>query len=378
MNRKIKVLFYTELWANAGVESVIMSLFRNMDTNCFSVDIMASQNQSDFYDAEIEKLGGRKIITLEETYDSPAKRMLANRKAFEQAIKSNKYDVVHIHMCNAAAMVYGRIAKKNGVPVVAYHSHNTNLGDKHRIIKTVIHKLCKVRYERYADLLFSCSDLASKWMFSQKAIKQGKVVLLKNAIDLERFSFNPTVREEYRKKLGVENKLVIGHIGRFAIAKNHPFLIDIFAEIHTKEPNSILLLIGEGDGESEIKSKVQKLGLEDSVIFYGTTKEIPQMLWVMDAFVLPSLFEGNPVVGIEAQAASTPCFFSDTITKMCKLTDMVQYLSLEDGAEVWADAVICAQNTERHLTEEEMAQHGYDIRRVAEHLQEIYVSHIVK
>jgi glycosyltransferase involved in cell wall biosynthesis len=378
MREKIKLLFYTELWANAGIESVIMSLFRNFDLSRISVDIMASQNISNFYDDEITRLGGRKIITLQEKYNSPAKRMAVNRSAFEKAIKKNGYDIVHIHMCNAAAMMYGRIAKDLGVKVVVYHSHNTNLSKSMRHLKTAVHRICKLRYEKYGDILFSCSDLASQWMFSKAAIRTGKVQIVKNAIDLDRFDYSLAGREDIRQKLNVTDKFVIGHIGRFSVAKNHPFLIDIFSELHKKNHNAVLLLIGEGEDEPAIRQKVKDFGLQDNVIFYGTTKDIPQMLWAMDAFVLPSFFEGNPVVGIEAQAAAIPCFFADTITKMCRLTDIVKYLSLSDSSGDWATAISEAKGAERHSTKVSMQMEGYDIKEVAAEVQRTYEKKLSK
>lgn len=372
MKNKVKLLFYTELWANAGIESVIMSLFRNFDLDRIQVDIMASQNISDFYDDEIRRLGGRKIITLEGVYSSPAKRMLANRNAFEKALKENKYDVVHLHMCNSAAMMYGRIAKQAGVHVVVYHSHNTNLSTNHRLIKTMVHTLSKYRFEKYGDVYFSCSDLASKWMFTKRSVRENKVQVINNGIDLERFAFDPVGREKCRGILGIGNKTLIGHIGRFGVAKNHPFLIDVFDDYHKINPESVLLLIGEGDDEQIIRDKVHALGLDDSVIFYGTTKEIPQMLWAMDVFVLPSLFEGNPVVGIEAQAASVPCIFADTITRMCQLTENVSYLSLEAPYEQWSDEISRMSQLERKNTTSEMRSAGYDIKMVAKEVQAVY------
>ena len=372
MKNKVKILFYTELWANAGIESVIMSLFRNFDLDRIQVDIMASQNISDFYDDEIRRLGGRKIITLQGVYSSPAKRMLANRNAFEKALKEYKYDVVHLHMCNSAAMMYGRIAKQAGVLVVVYHSHNTNLSTNHRLIKTMVHTLSKYRFEKYGDVYFSCSDLASKWMFTKRSVRENKVQVINNGIDLERFAFDPVGREKCRGILGIGNKTLIGHIGRFGVAKNHPFLIDVFDDYHKVNPESVLLLIGEGDYEQIIRDKVHALGLDDSVIFYGTTKEIPQMLWAMDVFVLPSLFEGNPVVGIEAQAASVPCIFADTITRMCQLTENVSYLSLEAPYEQWSDEISRMSQLERKNTTSEMRSAGYDIKMVAKEVQAVY------
>lgn len=378
MADKIKLLFYTELWANAGIESVIMNLFRNFDLSKISVDIMASQDKSNFYDEEIAALGGRKIITLSENYDSPTKRMLANRSEFENIIKSNHYDIVHLHMCNAAAMIYGEIAKKNGINVVAYHSHNTNLGTSHRFIKTIYHNISKLRYEKYGDVFLSCSDLASKWLFSPKAIRDNKVTIINNAINLEKFSYSEQMRIEYRKKLNFGEKFVVGHIGRFAVAKNHSFLVDIFESIHKQVKESLLLLVGDGEDEIMIRNKVQQLGLNDSVIFYGTTNEIPQLLWSMDAFVLPSYFEGNPLVGIEAQAAGLPCFFSDGITRMCKLTSSVEYIPLSTSSEEWSKIILCAKGKKRARTTEQMREAGYDINSVSKKIQEIYLSALLQ
>ena len=287
-------------------------------------------------------------------------------------LKENKYDVVHLHMCNSAAMMYGRIAKQAGVLVVVYHSHNTNLSTNHRLIKTMVHTLSKYRFEKYGDVYFSCSDLASKWMFTKRSVRENKVQVINNGIDLERFAFDPVGREKCRGILGIGNKTLIGHIGRFGVAKNHPFLIDVFDDYHKVNPESVLLLIGEGDYEQIIRDKVHALGLDDSVIFYGTTKEIPQMLWAMDVFVLPSLFEGNPVVGIEAQAASVPCIFADTITRMCQLTENVSYLSLEAPYEQWSDEISRMSQLERKNTTSEMRSAGYDIKMVAKEVQAVY------
>ena len=372
MQNKIKLLFYTELWANAGIESVIMNLYRNFDLSRIYVDIMSSQNLSDFYDDEINNLGGKKIITLSENIISPAKRMWANKKVFKNIIRREKYDVVHLHMCNAAAMMYGKIAKKQGVKIVVYHSHNTNLSTNLRYIKTMVHCFSKILYEKYGDILFSCSDLASKWMYTKRSVQSGKVYLIKNAIDLQRFDYKKEGQFTARKKLGINDEFVVGHIGRFEVAKNHSFLIDIFKALHDIEPNSVLLLIGEGSDKEAIQEKVRQLKIENNVIFYGTTKEIPSMLWAMDAFVLPSLFEGNPVVGIEAQAAGTPCFFADTITKMCNLTNIVEYISLSASPHMWAKRILKIKGMPKKSMKIQMESAGYNVKSVDQDVQSIY------
>ena len=218
-------------------------------------------------------------------------------------------------------------AKSAKVPVRIVHAHSTtNKQEKKKnLMKQVLRPFSKVFANRY----FCCSELAGRWLFGNKIYNQGKVYLLNNAIDVEKFKYNEKARKAKRKELNIKDKdLVIGHIGRFVKQKNHEFLIDIFNEIHKQNKNTILLLAGDGPLKEEIQNKVKKIGLEKNVQFLGQRNDANELYQAMDAFVLPSLYEGLPVVGVEAQTAGLPCFFSTDMTKETKVLDSTKFIEL--------------------------------------------------
>lgn len=375
MNKPVNVLFYSEKWTSGGIEAFIMNVFRNIDTKKINANILTSQDETKIYDEEIKKLGGKKFVTLKQKYSSPIIRTLKNFKGFKNKIKELECDVLHLNICHGVAMVYAYLAKRAGVKCVIIHSHNSNIGEKNRKIKNIGHQLCKHLFEKYGDIYLACSDLAAKWLYTKKTIENGKVIIINNAIDSEKFIFNKDEREKTRKELKIEDKFVVGHIGRFNEQKNHDYLIDIFKEIHNLRKNSVLLLIGDGELKQTIVEKVKQNNLSDNVIFYGETREIPKLLWAMDVFVLPSLFEGKPVVGIEVQAAALKSYISDTITKTVKISDYIDYLSINDDPKIWAEEILKgASNYERKNMYETISDNGYDIKKVTNQLEEIYIS----
>ncbi|MFQ7289514.1 MAG: glycosyltransferase [Lacrimispora saccharolytica] len=193
-------------------------------------------------------------------------------------------------------------------------------------------------------------------------------------MDTEKFRYFPSVRAQYRQKFSVENKLVVGHIGRFEIQKNHKFLIEIFQQIHRKEPQSVLFLIGAGDLRAECEKQVQELGIQDSVFFLGIRRDIPELLNMMDLFLMPSFFEGLPVVGVEAQATGLPVYMSDEIAKELPIEDLSEYLSLNESAEQWADIILEKQKDfVRRDTAMEIAEQGYEIKKAAKQFEKYYL-----
>lgn len=373
MDKKINVVYYSEKWTSGGIEAFIMNLFRNIDRNKFKVTILTSQNETEIYDEEIRRLGGKKLSTLNKKYVSPIIRTLKNFKEFQNEIKKINCDILHLNICHGVAMVYAYLAKKAGIKHVIIHSHNSNIGEKNRGIKTIGHNICKNIFEKYADEYFACSDLAAKWLYTKKTLNKGKVILINNAIDTKSFIFNEEERNKLRKKLGIEDKFVVGHIGRFNEQKNHEYLIDIFYEIYKKNNNCVLLLIGDGELKENIIQKVNELKLKDSVIFYGETREIPQILWAIDVFILPSLFEGKPVVGIETQAASLKAYLSDTITKTVKISEYIEYISIKEEPKIWAEKVLnSGMQYERRDMHEIIEKNGYDIKKITEKIEKIY------
>lgn len=213
-------------------------------------------------------------------------------------------------------------------------------------------------------------------MFPKRVFEKKQFYYIHNGIEINKFEFNYEVRERIRKELNIENRFVVGHVGRFFKQKNHEFLIDIMNTLIKKEPNAVLLLIGIGELQDSIKKKVIESGIEDKVIFFGASDNVNELLQAMDVFVMPSFHEGLPVVGIEAQAAGLPCIFSDTIAHEVNISGSVEFLSLKNDSTYWADKVINSKvnNLERRKNADRVRSAGYDIQSTADDLTNIYYS----
>lgn len=294
-------------------------------------------------------------------------------------LKQNNYDIVHIHSDVAFKMfVEGLAAKMEKVPHIILHSHCAGIDRGHRIIKAITHNICKPFLGHIGTDFFACSNKAARWMYKKNVCKQVKVI--NNAVDCQSFAYNQIIRDEYRKLFGVnDNEILIGHVGRFMFQKNHEYLINIFNEFHKKNPKSKLLLIGEGELESDVKNQVEELGIDDCVIFAGVRKDVNKCMQAMDLFLLPSRFEGLPVVGVEAQASGLPCLMADTITSETDLFGLVCFMSLSQDSEQWAKKMIkILDKAKRENTYYKMVESGYDISVNKESLKEIYVNMLNK
>ena len=202
--------------------------------------------------------------------------------------------------------------------------------------------------------------------------------VINNGINCENFAFNEKVRAEYRKLLDVEDKTVIGHIGRFERQKNHTFLIDLFKKYAETHPDAVLLLVGEGHLFDDIRKKVDDLGLNDKVQFLGVRSDLEGIYQALDLFILPSLFEGLPVVGVEAQSAGLPILTADTVTSELCVTEFVEMLPLEASYEIWCDKIDdMLKNITRRNTLEDMNKAGFNIRNTADFLQDYYIKHSI-
>ena len=269
-----------------------------------------------------KKLGGR--VFLVPKYQKLPKYL----KALEELFRKKHYRIVHSNV-NTLSVFSLYAAKKAGVPVRISHSHSTSNPKewKRNIIKNILRPFSK----KYATDYFACSELAGRYLFGDKTFDQGKVKIIHNAIDLDKFKFDPDARKKLRKELGIDDKtIVIGHVGRFVQTKNHHFLVYAFKKYHNKNPNTKLLLIGTGPLEEKIKAQVKKHNLEDSVLFLGQRNDTNKLYSVMDIFCLPSLYEGLPVAGIEAQAAGLPCVYSDKVTIEADAANNTYYASIKN------------------------------------------------
>ena len=309
-------------WVGGGVESVIMNYYRHLDHSKVQFDFICDEDSTRIPYDEIKKLGGR--VFLVPKYQNLPKYL----KALEKLFKENKYRIVHANI-NTLSVFPLYAAKKAGVPIRISHSHSTSNPKewKRNLIKNILRPFSK----RYATDYFACSELAGRYLFGNKAFDRGEVKIIHNAIDVDKFKFDEAARKKLRQEFGIKDStVVIGHVGRFVQQKNHTFLVDVFKEYHKKNPDSKLLLVGSGPLEDEIKKKVERLDLEDSVLFLGQRDDINKLYSVMDVFCLPSLYEGLPVVGIEAQATGLPTIFSNRISKEVIVSSYAKIVSIQD------------------------------------------------
>lgn len=226
-----------------------------------------------------------------------------------------------------------------------------------------------------ADYLFACSDKAGKWLYGEKATKQANYRMIPNGVNLKRFAFCEEKRQQMRQELGIaKDTFVLGHIGRITAPKNHQFLAELFAEYHKENPNSRLLLIGNGELFETVQQQCVQLGISDAVIMVGSKTNTEDYYQAMDVFVFPSLWEGLPVSVVEAQANGLPCLLSDVITHDVDLTDQVKYLSLTDK-KAWLREVADIQRKPRIATTAEnmVRLQPFDATVVAKQLQSFYL-----
>lgn len=287
-------------------------------------------------------------------------------RSLRKLLKFNHYDVIHIHGNSGTMMLEAALARAYGVKKVIVHCHSTSCNHP------FLNKGMAPIMEALATDCAACSVAAGKWLY-----QNSEYTVFNNAIDLGKYSFDAEMRNELRNEIGLGKEVLIGHIGHFTECKNHEFLIDVFAEFHKKVTTSKLLLISDGPLLDNVKHKVQALGLEAAVIFMGRRADCNKIYQAMDLFVLPSKWEGLPLVTLEAQAASLPVLVSEAVPQEAGCTRLIEWLDLKQGPAKWAEKMI--QMLEKHhdrrmSTEKELAAAGFDIHREAEKMRELYLS----
>lgn len=353
-------------WVGGGVEAVIMNYYRNIDKSKIQFDFICDSDSTNIPYEEIESLGGKVILV------PPYQKAFKYHKELKRIFKENNYKIVHSHI-NTLSIFPLFAAKCAKVPVRIAHSHSTTNKKewKKNLLKQVLKPFAKV----FATDYMCCSELAGRWLFGNKSYDKGEVYLLNNAIDLDKFKYDEDIRNKKRKELNInESTLVIGHIGRFVAQKNHTFLIDIFNELHNKNKDSILLLAGQGPLIDEIKEKVKSLNLEDSVKFLGQRNDANELYQAFDVFLLPSLYEGLPVVGVEAQASGLLCFLSSDMTKETKVLEATTIMNLSNTSKEWADNILGKiSKYKRNNTIEEISSNGFNIKEEVNKLEQYYI-----
>lgn len=363
MSEPIRVLHVVGQMNRGGTETLLMALLRETNRADFQYDFVEQTEEPCDYDEEILALGSRifRCPTIHPTNLNAYRRWW---KTFFQ--QHPEYRIVHGHSRGSAPIYLDEANRAGRITIV--HCHNNSFGFG---VKGVIRRVWQRPLRDIADYNFACSYDSGISQFG----KNGKFSLIRNGIDVPHFAWNPAVREKVRCEMGISENLILGNVARFEAQKNHAFLIDIFYEVQKMRPDARLMLVGGGSLEPEIRQQAGRLGITDKVIFTGVRSDVNELLQAMDAFVLPSHYEGLGIVNIEAQAAGLPCFVSARVVPQeAKVTNLLQYIPLEAGAKAWAEQIVAGviPPEERRNTTEEVVRAGFDIRTTAAELEKFY------
>lgn len=352
-------------WLGGGVEAVVMNYYKHIDRSKIQFDFICDSDSTNIPYDEIEKLGGKVILI------PPYQKIFKYHKELKKVLQEGNYKIVHSHI-NTLSIFSLFAAKCAKVPVRIAHSHSTT--NKKEKKKNLMKQILKPFSKLFATDYMCCSEYAGRWLFGNKEYDKGNVYLLNNAIDVELFKYDENVRKQIRNELNIkDDTLAIGHIGRFVEQKNHTFLINIFNEVHKQNNNSLLLLIGQGPLKERIEEKVKQLGISNSVLFLGQRNDTNKLYQAMDVFVLPSLYEGLPVVGVEAQASGLLCLLSDEMTKETKILGTTKFKYINKPALDWANDILNNyKDYTRKSQNDNIRKNGFDIEEEGKKLEEKY------
>ncbi|MDD2213140.1 MAG: glycosyltransferase family 1 protein [Oscillospiraceae bacterium] len=355
----LRVLQVVDRMDRAGQETFIMNVYRHLDRSSIQFDFVEFTDVPAAYDQEILDLGGR-------IYRLPPKgrHLWASMQAMRSLVASQGYKIVHRHYSNSTMYFELLAAKQGGADCLIAHSHNST-----QFNTKLLHQLCRNPLYRLTRWHLACSEDAGLWMFGNHPFD-----IIPNGIDLERYHFDPQKRNAKRRELGLGQELLIGHVGRFTAVKNQAFILSVFQRFLELEPDARLILVGEGEDRADITRLSQSLPLTGHVIIPGSRADVPELMMAMDAFIMPSLYEGLPLTLVEAQAASLPCLVADTISPEAKLTDKLSYMSLQEGPQIWAVQLRQLARQPRLDQTEAIRRAGYDIREVSQRLRYIYLN----
>lgn len=363
----IRILHSVSNMDRAGIETMLMNYYRNIDRSEVQFDFLCNKSKPGAYDEEILKLGGR-------IYRTPGVnpfKIFEYKKYMQRLFEEHpEYKVLHAHNgAFAVSALYS--AKISKIPVRIYHCHGASLI---RDFKYPLKKICMKLLPYTYTHRWTCAKAAAEFYFGKSVVQRQQYRLITNAIDVEKFIFNKSTRDRIRKQYNLENKHVIGHVGRFMTQKNHSFLLDIFRDVHILNHNTKLVLLGDGELMPEIMQRASEYGLSEDILFLGNVENVNEWYQAFDLFILPSLYEGLPVVGIEAQAAGLSCIFSSAVTEEVAITKKAYFLDLSAATKVWAefiaDKLIDSSRKNEFLS---VTEANYNIRAEAKKLQMLYM-----
>lgn len=369
MEEKLRILHLPNtLSKKSGIMSFIMNYYRAIDKDKIQFDFLVFDTNEDSYEEEIIKLGGRVYSINRLKYRNPFFIKKEINTFFSEHKK--EYKIIHYHAISIWHFAL-KIAEKHGIEHRISHSHATMYSDNK--LNAIRNRMLISQMKKNSNHYLACSKAAGGFLYGDDILNEGNIKIVNNAVDCSTYSFDKIKREKIRKELGVENELLIGHVGRFNEQKNHFFLIDIFNALLKKDPKAKLILVGEGPLREAVEEKIRVLNIEKSVTILGKRNDIPDILSAIDIFLLPSLFEGLPFVGVEAQASGLPIILSETITKEIGLNNYT-YIALEDSIENWTNKILSINyKIDRSKSYKNIMERGFDIYKESLKLERMYM-----
>ena len=370
VDHKIRLCLFLYGFHNGGVEKVFENYFSHMDRSIFDLHAVVYLESDPKRELVFKDMGFTvHKLSLYKAHAIKPRNIIEHWKLF----KNNRFDIVHCNMPENILPIF--FAKLFKVKLRILHSHNDYNYIFHKsnwMIKQIYSKVIRFNANN-ANQLIACGNVAAITAFGQKSFNHGEILILHNAIDVERFSYNKKTREDLRLKLGLDDAILIGHIGRFETdQKNQEFLIEVFERAKKSIPKLKLIFIGDGKNKQVLEGEISALGLADDVIFCGTVNNVYDYLQAMDIFCFPSRYEGLGIVAVEAQAAGLPCILSDRVPREVKICDGVTFLSIDNSYDEWVNALIKYSNYRRKDNSDMIVNAGYEINQVSEQLLNLY------
>lgn len=350
-----------KMWAG-GVESVVFNYYREIDHSKFQFDFYYDEDSTVVPPQDLIDMGARFFLL------PPYQKLSKYIRKLRYYFRKEKYQIVHSHL-NTISVFPLYVAWREKVPIRIAHNHSVPGGDefKRNIIKLFLRKFAKL----FATDYFACSEKAGRWMFGDAAFDSGKVYIMKNAINFDAFLSTNDEADIIREKMGLNDKFVVGHVGRFTYAKNHNFLLEVFADILKTKPSSQLLLVGDGELRNQIVNKINDLGIRESVSLIGKVSDASTYYKAMDVVICPSVFEGLSLATVEAQAAGKNIVISEAVPNEAIISDGCHYMSIMDPPHTWAEKAIEVANREISYTDR---KDEYEIKLAIKKLEKKYMS----
>lgn len=354
---------------NSGIDTYILNVISQINNEDVAIDCLTNH-----IEPELEKrlnsmgVGLLEIPTL--------KHPFGHYQATKRIIEQGKYDIAYFNISEAFNSLGVLAAHDCKVKKVIVHSHSSGVNSHSglvRFMRTFCHTVMKqLVVGRCANEFYTCSYKAGEWMFPKRVLLGKHFHIMNNAVDVSKFSFDRKVRERKREELGVMDRVVVGQIGAFSYQKNSEYVVDIAEALHAIDSRFLVLMIGTGNDFETVRRQIHDRGLEDAVWLLGSRKDVHELVQAMDVFILPSRFEGLPIVAIEAQVSGLRTFLSDTISRESALSDRCEFLPINVSAEKWAEKIINSLPYEREGLELSECTYCFDIRKQNDQIRKIF------